>query len=321
MDVREPVLPAYVPQPLDQELLAWAAGFFDGEGTTFAHADKRRLNYRQLDVSVPQAGRGGVPEVLLKFQRAMLGMGMIYLDRHGLYKWRAGGRVGAELSLALMWPFLRTVKRAQALDAMDRVEHQYATGVRSRRKPRYRPTFVAHALGVESQGHPRIDRAWAAGFLDAEGCFGVTALPRRKDGTAGVRIRVSASQHGAPGVPADVLLYLRKALAIGRIERHGDADDFKWTTGGERNVRTVLEAVRPWLSEVKTHQALQALATHVTFRVRGNADTCIRGHTYDGLTVRPDGAIHHHCSACDQIRRDAARTRSMLGEAVIGYAA
>lgn len=314
------MLPPDVPKPLDQELLAWAAGFFDGEGTTFAHADKRRPNYFQLDVSVPQACRSGVPEVLVKFRRAMLGMGMIYVDRHGLHKWRAGGRVGAEVALALMWPYLGPVKRAQALDAMDRVEHQYATGARSRRRPRYRPTFVAHALGADTQGAARIERAWAAGFLDAEGCFGVTALPRRKDGTAGVRIRASASQHGAPGVPADVLLHLRRVLGMGRIERHGDDDDFKWTIGGERDVRAVLEAVRPWLGEVKTRQALQALATHVALRVRGNADTCIRGHTYDGLIVRPDGAIHHQCSACDQIRRDAARARS-IGEAVMEYAA
>lgn len=60
--VREPSLPTDVPRPLDQELLAWAAGFFDGEGTTIAKRDTRRPNYTQLDVSVPQTGRGAVPE-------------------------------------------------------------------------------------------------------------------------------------------------------------------------------------------------------------------------------------------------------------------
>ncbi len=84
--MREPLLPPNVPQPLDQELLAWAAGFFDGEGTTIARTDKRRPGYFQLDVSVPQAGRSGIPAVLTRFRRAMLGVGKIYVDRHGVYK-------------------------------------------------------------------------------------------------------------------------------------------------------------------------------------------------------------------------------------------
>src|SRR5438067_5383028 len=126
--VIEPVLPPNVPQPLDQELLAWAAGFFDGEGTTIARTDGRRPDYFQLDVSVPQNGRDAIPFVLQKFQRAMLGVGAIYAEPDGLYKWRAGGRIGAELTLALMWPWLGTVKRAQAAIALATVERQYVDG-------------------------------------------------------------------------------------------------------------------------------------------------------------------------------------------------
>ena len=74
----EPVLSPNVPQPLDQELLAWAAGFFDGEGSTIAKSDSRRPNYYQLDMSVPQSSLDGVPAVLVKFQRAMLGVGATF---------------------------------------------------------------------------------------------------------------------------------------------------------------------------------------------------------------------------------------------------
>ena len=118
-----------MPLPLDQEPLAWAAGFFDGEGTTFARTDSDRPGYRQLDVSVPQCGHDRVPEVLLKYQRSMRGVGRIYgPNRTDVYVWRAGGRLGAETALGLMWPHLGEVKRRQAIEALEVVREQYRSG-------------------------------------------------------------------------------------------------------------------------------------------------------------------------------------------------
>src|SRR5438046_100478 len=62
---------------LDRAELAWAAGFFDGEGSTIARTLTSRPGYHQLNVTVPQSGRDGIPAVLLRFQRVMLGMGHI----------------------------------------------------------------------------------------------------------------------------------------------------------------------------------------------------------------------------------------------------
>lgn len=217
------MLPADVPQPLDQELLAWAAGFFDGEGTTLAKADTRRPGYRQLRVTVPQSGVD-VPEVLELFRVAVLGTGwMEPRDADGVHCWRARGRIDAETTLALMWPYLGVVKREQAAAALALVDDQFAIGRYQPRRPRYVPTYVAHpAVTVVATGPRILERAWAAGFLDAEGWFGLVRGVRRKRGPDWLRIRVSASQHSKTGDVPGVLLRLRETLGVGRIERHGD---------------------------------------------------------------------------------------------------
>jgi hypothetical protein len=230
----------------------------------------------------------------------MLGTGTIYLEKNDLHKWRAGGRVSAEISLALMWPSLGAVKRAQAELAIDAVQLQYAEGRIRSRPAKYRPLFVPHTA-AERTDDARRELAWAAGFFDAEGCFSVIRKNERRDGTFGFRVRASASQHGAPNLPAEVLIRLQRTLG-GRIERHGDIDDFKWVAEGDQNVRSVFEKLRPWLGEVKLAQARAALDTHEASRVRGGSDRCIRGHVYDSVEIRADGTIRRRCSACDRIR-------------------
>jgi hypothetical protein len=305
--VTAPRLPAGVPEPLDRELLAWAAGFFDGEGSTIARTDRRRPGYFQLDVSVSQSGRDGVPEVLLKFQRAMLGVGAIYPQPGGaMRKWSAGGRLTGEMTLALMWPWLGPVKRAQAQAALDVIDRQYVEGRYRSRAPRYRPRLTAHETTPPTDAR-RLELAWAAGFLDAEGYFGLPKRYERRDGSSGFVTRASATQHGLPHLPPDVLIRLHRIIGLGRIERHGEVDDFKWATQGAANVGAVLESVRPWLGSVKVAQATAALAKARSSRVRGDAEHCIRGHLYDHTYVRPDGTIHRRCNTCARARERAIR--------------
>ena len=299
--VREPELPPSIPQPLDPELLAWAAGFFDGEGTSIAHAHSQTY---QLDVSVPQMGRDEIPRVLLKFKYAMLGVGAIYRQSDGLCQWRAGGRVTAEMTLALMWPWLGQVKKEQARAAIAAVDRQYADGSVVRRRPRSVPELQAHPSPLTDGS--RVAVAWAAGFMDAEGYFGIVGRRPRKDGTTGLVIRASASQHGLPGQPPEVLRRLQSTLG-GRIERHGEVDDYKWVMTGGPSVRTVLERLRPWLGDVKETQAITALAKHEAARTRGDEMRCIRGHVYDSISVGPDGTLHRRCLACERLRDRAGR--------------
>jgi len=274
--VFEPVLPGNVPRPLDHELLAWAAGFFDGEGSTIARRDRRRLGYYQLEISVPQKGIDGIPEVVHKFQRAMLGMGSVRPEVDSMYKWRARGRIAVPLCLALLWPWLGPVKRAQAMSAITAVrEHQD----RATRPPRYNPTLIAHPTPTPADA-TRLSLAWAAGFLDGEGSFGNPGTYERKDGTFGFRIRASATQHGEVGQPAEVLVRLRSILG-GRIERHGAPDDHKWVREGASGVRDVVESLKPWLGSIKLAQAAASLVKSESNRTRGTSELCVRGHVYD----------------------------------------
>ncbi|TMC34403.1 MAG: hypothetical protein E6J24_06480 [Chloroflexi bacterium] len=305
--MREPVLPSGIPEPLNRELLAWAAGFFDGEGSTIARSDRRRPNYYQLELSVPQRGPDGIPEVLVKFQRAMLGMGTISLRNKGeMYKWVTRGRVASQIGLALMWPWLGPVKRVQAQIAVDRIADQYQR-LRSR-KPRYDPTLIAHE-DSDGTDDSCLARAWAAGFLDGEGYFGNPRQHVRKDGSIALRVRASATQHGEVGVPADVLMRMHKILG-GRIERHGQPDDFKWVVEGSLNVRRVLEEVRPWLGHIKVAQGENALAAAAAIRIRGDSERCVRGHLYDGVRVKADGTVRQTCSACARITERERRMRT-----------
>ena len=102
--------------PLD---FAWAAGFFDGEGSTIARSTSDRPGYRQLNICVPQSGHEGIPLVLVRFRRVMFELGTISgPGTDGMYFWRVFGREEVLLVLSLMWPYLGVVKRTQAEQAI-----------------------------------------------------------------------------------------------------------------------------------------------------------------------------------------------------------
>ena len=301
-----------MPLPLDQELLAWAAGFFDGEGTTIAKRQTSRPGYYQLQVSVPQVGRGGLPEVLERFRVAALGSGRTEgPNKESVYCWRARGRIDAEAALALIWPYLGEVKRAQAASAMALTGSQYDSGIYRKRRARFVPTFVPHPpTPVVAAGDDISERAWAAGFLDAEGSFGLIHAHARKRGPDWYRIRVSATQHSQDGSIPQVLLRLQRVVGIGRIECHGDLDDFKWVTEGRDAVLRVLEFTDTWLSGVKLAQAEEALAgfdRQERFK-GGSPTTCMRGHNYDRVVTTSSGRTRKYCNACARLlgRRERA---------------
>ncbi len=144
-------------QALDPLELAWAAGFFDGEGSTMAHR-RRRNGYLTLDVSVPQASRAGIPVPLLRFQRAVLGLGRIDPPRsNGTYVWRSRGFGEAQATIALLWPHIGEVKRTQAAHAMQAVREQYDSRRLARRALRRRgiPHQTHWTSSTPSRGRPQ----------------------------------------------------------------------------------------------------------------------------------------------------------------------
>jgi hypothetical protein len=92
---------------------AWAAGFFDGEGTSYLCAGRLRVACFQSTVT-------GVPDVLLRFRSAVDGHGVVrgpYQppgNRRPQWQWYAYG-ADAEAAIALLWSFLTSVKRDQFL--------------------------------------------------------------------------------------------------------------------------------------------------------------------------------------------------------------
>lgn len=295
---------------LDRADLAWAAGFFDGEGSTIARNLTARPGYVQLNVTVPQACHDGIPPLLQRFQRVMLGMGRISGPDDGDgYMLRFNAREEARLVLELIWPELGAVKRAQAELALQLVEQARASGVYRTRMPRKTAPQLPPLAERDSD---EIERAWAAGFLDAEGCFGLNRGKKRVRGPAWYRIRVSADQHGViEQIPA-VLERLQRALGgIGRIDRHGSADDYKWSAEGRSMTEHVLATTSPWLGVEKHEEATTALAKFSAQpRLKGDATHCVRGHPYSGVAMK-GGRKRRICNACERLT-DRAR-RAALG--------
>lgn len=298
---------------LDRTELAWAAGFFDGEGSTMIHTDASRPGYLRLEVAVPQVGHDGLPAVLLRFHRAIGGLGRIGgPERDDLYECRSSVRLEALAIVALLWNDLGAVKRRQANEAIKAFLNQFESRTVEARGGRNanRVFDVVESRVSEPSDSHQVELAWAAGFLDAEGCFGLAKANKRVRGTQWYRIRASATQHGQPAVIPDVLHRLQGALrGIGRIECHGDDDDFKWLVEGETDVQMVLDAVSPFLSDVKTAQAARALqAFRAQTRLKGNATHCVRGHEYTYTAMR-GGRMRRICNACARLqdRRERAK--------------
>jgi len=305
---------------LHLEELAWAAGFFDGEGTTIAKRDTRRPDDVQLQVTVPQSGRDGVPEVLIRFQRAVLGLGVIdnpYGD--SMYRWRARGFVDGQAALALLWPFLCRVKRAQAASALLAVTAQYRTGrlKGKHRGPRASVDRVPHSVHRDAYRRPtlpEIEHAWAAGFFDGEGWTGRVRASGRIKGPTWYRVRASINQNGEDGASPAVLARFQRAVdGAGRIEPHGQLDAFKWIVEDLPGVERVLCVLRPWLGVVKIAQAGSAISRfNAQLRLKGDAQHCVRGHEYSGRRTR-GGRLRRVCNACERIRGRAQRAPRGIG--------
>jgi hypothetical protein len=165
---------------------------------------------------------------------------------------------------------------------------------------------MSHALPVTTDDDPsRLERAWAAGFLDSEGSFGLIHHHRRRRGPDWYVIRASASQNGTAERVPDVLIRLQLALGgVGRIERHGDEDDHKWQVEGGPAIAAIIERLGPWLGSTKRDQARAALDIfRRQVRLKGDDMHCVRGHEYDVLKLR-GGRMRRICLACARINRN-----------------
>lgn len=111
------------------ELLAWAAGLFDGEGSTYLARHQSHAGYFLLEAAITQSSREGVPEVLERF-RAALGVGKIFgpypagEGQAPVYRWKSHRRHDIEQMISALGAHLGEVKRSQAIAARRVIESQ-----------------------------------------------------------------------------------------------------------------------------------------------------------------------------------------------------
>lgn len=101
---------------MNREELAWAAGFFDGEGCFNAPMQKARGRH-SLQATVSQVHT----ETLERFREAV-GFGVIYgpIQRtvRPIWTWKVGSYEQVQMLMCVLWPWLSPPKKPQAAEAV-----------------------------------------------------------------------------------------------------------------------------------------------------------------------------------------------------------
>ncbi len=105
--------------------MAWAAGFFDGEGSIGATQDKRNRRRISIQMSVGQSGSDTAPPESLNRFHQIIGVGKIYKRRAGpghlgkkqMWYWRASNVNDTQIAIRLLLPFI-IEKRDQIAEAV-----------------------------------------------------------------------------------------------------------------------------------------------------------------------------------------------------------
>jgi hypothetical protein len=95
--------------------IAWAAGFFDGEGSTSCPHQGRRG--RSLQMAIGQVSRYNLQRFAATVQCGSIHAPRILFGRQPISRWVAYGH-SAHCALKLLWPYLGEDKQDQALSAL-----------------------------------------------------------------------------------------------------------------------------------------------------------------------------------------------------------
>ena len=284
---------------MDRHELAWAAGFFDGEG--WAARSKRGVQSR-----INQSDDDGVPAVLLRFQgvvaRGRIGGPVREEGRKDLYYWQASSRGDVAAVASLIWPWLGDAKRAELIGALGEA-----------------PTAE---LAMPSQSELL---SWAGGLYDGEGSASV-APHRTHEGHFSPEVAVTQS---GPTVP-QVLQRFRDVVGCGRIygpyvQEGATLPVFRWKAAALNDVAHSIYVLSPWIGPVKREQARRVSRVLVQQGqlprgnpAWGNRKThCVHGHEYARARVRPyvsrgrgtPPRENHSCLTC---LRDYAREQRRI---------
>ncbi len=148
-----PLPPVAWPGSMSEEL-AWAGGFFDGEGSTYLEKHRTHADYFVPRLYVPQCADVGIAVELTRLKSALGGLGSISGLRPGkgnwkpYRRWRVSAPVDVQLGLHLLWPFIGGVKRTQARAVLQVINSQPDL-------PRGNPAFGVAGARYCLRGHDK----------------------------------------------------------------------------------------------------------------------------------------------------------------------
>ncbi|HEY8758167.1 MAG TPA: hypothetical protein VIN74_06695 [Candidatus Limnocylindria bacterium] len=281
---------------MDEHELAWAAGFFDGDGWAALSKQKGRRT-GQPQARINQSGLDGVPEVLVRFRDAVgvgrIGGPKIEEGREPLYWWSASSRGDVRRTGELVGPWLSTQKRAQ----------------------------FASAVGLHIDRPPIETFPWAAGLFDAEGSTSLTAHQSHH----GYKVIEASITQGGVLTPEELCRFaacVGRGRVYGPYEQEGATEPiYRWRSYTIDDVRAVLHVILPWLGAVKRQQAFAAIALidGQPALPRGRVEwgshksLCIHGHEYATVRIRRyvsrGGVQRRDSKQCLRCTREQARAR------------
>ena len=228
------------PRPQD---IAWAAGIFDGEGSTSTFVPKGRKTPRR-QMAVSQGGvPGQIPALLARFKDTV-GLGNVTGPYHGLYYWKISTKDDVDLVGEMLWPYLSADKRTQFTAAAIRVRH---------------PVPASQITSVRE-----FESAWAAGLFDGEGTFGAYRGARMRPSWRGVSM--SIPQASAIAIP-EPLLRFRAAVSVGSVtgprivpSPWSVLPQYQWRATGRHVCTAAIKVIWPWLGPVKRAEIRAATA-------------------------------------------------------------
>lgn len=178
---------------INREQLAWAGGFFDGEGYVGGVG-----NHGYPGLHIRQAGSFmQVPDVLARFQRAVSGLGYTYgpmfdagdLTHRPQWAFEAHGFEVVQAVFAMLWPWLGPVKRGQ----FGVVLHRFAAVPVPRRNPGVR---VGRPLrDTCPEGHDYVDA-----YIDGAGRRSCRTCRQRRSAALYRQQKTATSRRTSPEV-------------------------------------------------------------------------------------------------------------------------
>lgn len=234
--------------------IAWAAGFFEGEGTISGYPRRDRPS-RVVQLAAYESADHGGPHLLERFRRVMGGGSVVGPYRGRLFHWTTK-RVDVVASVTVaLWADLSTERRSQFTRA-------------SRGTPRWEE--LVRTLGlprteVRARHDPR-ELSWAAGLFDGEG-----SIAKIRHGTGPPRLYLAMASNAV--APHSAPVRFHRVVGVGSIRGPRYLTDgwsrlpqWRWEATSFEDAQAVIGMLWNALGAVKRAQARAALDAYAAAR-------------------------------------------------------